>query len=101
MEPGIFDEYEYMDLASAMDRDMVIHSVKPFENDKGPGVFILAGFDGDDNLYKLCTHSLAITNLLNRQTVLNALADGDVIKCRLVQKKSSKTGRQMYTLIGE
>lgn len=101
MEPGVFDEYDYMDLASALDKNLVIEEVKPFENDKGPGVFILAGIEGDDRLYKLCTHSLAITNLLTRPTVLQALADGDVIKCKLVQKKSSKTGRLMYTLIGE
>ena len=47
---------EYMTINDVLGRDIQILDFKPFENDKGEGVFILCKDVETDCVFHLCTH---------------------------------------------
>ena len=93
-----FPDAEYRELGDVLGKPLHIVGAVGFENDKGKGVHVLARIADTKELVRLCTHSVAITNALTSAKVIDALDNGAVINARIVQKKSSTTGRQMFAL---
>ena len=89
---------EYVPLEDVLDRDIDIYAVERFENQNGPGVYILAkepvaGRDGD--FFYLCTHSVGLTETLSQDKVMSAL-EKEPIRARIVKRKSKKSDRMVY-----
>ena len=89
---------EYVPLEDVLDRDIDIYAVERFENQNGPGVYILAkepvtGKDGD--FFYLCTHSVGITETLSQDKVIAAL-EKEPIRATIVKRKSKKSDRMVY-----
>ena len=98
-----FEDYgcgseDFLSLEDALGKDMLIHAVKAFENDKGPGVYILVYTDG--RFRYLCTHSVTITAKLTTDKVKEILSDDtdDTIRVRFVRRKSKKSDRMVYDI---
>ena len=98
-----FEDYgceseDFLSLEEALGKDMLIHAVKAFENDKGPGVYILVYTEG--RFRYLCTHSVTITAKLTTDKVKEILSDDtdDTIKVRFVRRKSKKSDRMGYDI---
>ena len=101
---------EYMAINDVLDRDIQILDFKTFENDKGEGVFILckdAEFgqqfnkaifrdDGHD-MFHICTHSVGVVGTMQNPKVREVLDTGDIIATRIVQRKSTKSDRMVYS----
>lgn len=91
-------EADYVDIMSIVGENITIVDVKPFENVKGRGIHaLITRADGKDA--RICTHGVAIVDMLSRTEVLDSLAAGDFIRCRFVkvQSTSDKT-RQVLKL---
>lgn len=86
-----FPEAEYVELETIMGKALTVRNVEPFENNKGPGVHILAELDGD--IIRICTHAGAITDTLSRPDIIEA-AQTEGVGLRFVKKTSEKTGNK-------
>lgn len=67
---------------------------KVFENDKGPGVFVLLG--DDNGLKYICTHSSAVVKAFDNEDLRNALATEQVFAT--FTRKVGKTGRYYWVV---
>lgn len=93
-----YDVDEYVPLEDILDREIDIYDVERFENQNGPGVYILAkepktGVDGD--FFYLCTHSVGITETLCQEKVMAGLTK-EPIRARITKRKSKKSDRMVY-----
>lgn len=88
---------EYVPLEEVLDNDIDIHAVERFENQNGPGVYILAKLAGERNgdFFYLCTHSVGITGTLSQDKVVTAL-EKEPIRARIVKRKSKTSDRTVY-----
>lgn len=94
---GVEDK-DYITLDNILDVPVNVYAVKAFENDKGPGVFLLIKrIEGDDFKY-VCTHSITITSKFTTDKVKEVLAEdsGQVIGGMFIQRKSKKSDRMVY-----
>ena len=73
-----------------MKKTIEILNAKNFENDKGPGIYILFRFKGEKDLHNTTTHSINVINILNKDKVVDALADGEPLECDVVERPSKK-----------
>ena len=87
---------EYMAINDVLGRDIQIMDFKPFENDKGEGVFILCKDVETDCVFHLCTHSLSLVNTMQNPKIREVLDTGDIIATRIIQRKSTKSDRLVY-----
>ena len=92
-----YPDAAYRELDAVKDRPIYIMGAVAFENQKGKGVHILAREPNGDE-FRLCTHSVAITNQLTNPKVQEVFEKGGAVKATIVHKKSSTTGRLMYAL---
>ena len=90
-----YPDVPFVEVEAMVGKNVSIIGVTPFESTKGKGVHALLKC-GDDEL-RICTHSLAITNILSKEEVKAALEAGETIDCRIV-KRQSKNGRPMLAL---
>lgn len=88
---------EYMAINDVLGRDIQIMDFKPFENDKGEGVFILCKDVETDCVFHLCTHSLSLVNTMQNPKIREVLDTGDIIATRIIQRKSTKSDRMVYS----
>lgn len=88
---------EYMSINDVLDRDIKIIDFKTFENDKGEGVFILCKDIETECVFHLCTHSLSLVGTMQNPKVREVLDTGDIIATKIVQRKSTKSDRMVYS----
>lgn len=86
---------DYMPLDVILGQSIEIKKVKPFENQNGAGVYILAN-DGNGDFY-MCTHSIGLTKTLSKTTLLDALERGDTITATIIKRKSKDSDRLVYS----
>lgn len=72
------------------------YEVKDFENDKGPGLYIL--FKDEKGLGYTTTHSGALISIFAKPEIREVLDRGDSIKGTIVQRKSKKTGNTYFAV---
>ena len=89
----------FVPLDDVLGREIDIYDVERFENQNGPGVYILAkepvvGKDGD--FFYMCTHSVGITETLSQDKVKEALAK-EPIRATIIKRKSQKSDRMVYS----
>ena len=82
-----FPDVDFVEIDSILNEPIEILKVETFENLKGPGIHILASVKGKE--CRLCSHGVAICDLLGRQEVKDILEGGETIECKFV-KVSSK-----------
>ena len=95
---GVEDK-DYVALDSILNVPVNVYAVKAFENDKGPGVFMLIhGTEAGDDFKYVCTHSITITSKFTSDKVKEVLAEdnGQVIGGMFVKRKSKKSDRMVY-----
>jgi len=93
-----YPDAEYAELDSILDKQITLIDAEVFENKKGKGAHILAQIDGKE--IRLCTHAVAIADLLAKEELQNALKSGDYIVCKFVKVKSeSNPERQVIKLV--
>ena len=103
---GVEDK-DYVSLDDILNTPINVYAVKAFENDKGPGVFLLikgifeAGgviFEAGDDFKYVCTHSITITTKFTSDKVKEVLAEdsGQVIGGMFIRRKSKKSDRMVY-----
>lgn len=84
---------DHMMLDEIVGKDIVIQDVKTFENDKGPGVYMLVEVGGRTGY--ICTHAVGLVKPFNNPTLV-----GDVkregIDARIIKRKSLKSDRMVY-----
>lgn len=73
---------------AAMKKKIEIIKTKDFENQKGPGIYLLFRFKGEKDLHNTTTHSQNIIAICNRDKVVDALADGDYLECTVIERPS-------------
>ena len=88
---------EYMAINDVLDRNIQILDFKTFENDKGEGAFILCKDMETELVFHLCTHSIGLVGTLKNPKVREVLNTGDIIATRIVQRKSTKSDRMVYS----
>lgn len=93
------DETDYIPIDSILDTHVTIHALREFENDKGPGVYVLVYTNGAFKY--ICTHSITIVSKLTSENVKNILRDDseDSIQCVFTKRKSQKSDRYVYDVI--
>lgn len=94
------DEYDvdtYMSMDSVVGQVIDIYDVRTFENQNGPGVYILARPSEGGDFFYLCTHSVGITSVLGQQKVTDGLKE-DAIRATIVKRKSKTSDRTVYAL---
>mgnify|MGYP007101858144 CR=1 FL=1 len=90
-------EDSFVPVNEMVGRKVEFLAVKPFENSKGPGVYIL--FRDAQGIGYTTTHSGALINIFNRPEVLEALNDGDtLVEGTIVQRKSKLTGNTYFAV---
>lgn len=77
---------DYVEIMTLVNREFTILDAEAFENPKGKGVHVLIQMDGRE--YRLCTHAVAVVDILSRQEVQECLKNGDYFHVRLVQVPS-------------
>ena len=95
---GVEDK-DYVTLDDILNIPVNVYAVKSFENDKGPGVFLLINGVEDTYDFKyVCTHSITITSKFTSDKVKEVLAEdsGQVIGGMFIQRKSKKSDRTVY-----
>lgn len=92
-------ESEYMSINDILGRDIEINDFKTFENDKGEGAFILCKDAQTYAVFHLCTHSVGLVGTLKNPKVREILDTGDIIATRIVQRKSTKSNKMVYTFM--
>ena len=92
------DSEDFITLENVLGKDVLVHAVKEFENDKGPGVYVL--IYTDVRFRYICTHSVTITAKLTTDKVKEILRNDtdDTIKVRFVRRKSKKSDRMVYDI---
>lgn len=94
------DSEDYTPIDSVVGLKLEISDIRPFENDKGEGIYIRAaavGFrDGRD--FYICTHSIGICSILNDDAIKEALIAGEHIGATIVKRKSKTSDRMVYAL---
>ena len=73
-----------------MKKTIEIVKAKEFENLNGPGAYILFRFKGEKDLHNTTTHSINVVAILAKEKVVDALANGDVLECTVVERPSKK-----------
>ena len=88
---------EYMAINDVLGWDIQILDFKPFENDKGEGVFILCKDIETECVFHLCTHSIGLVATMKNPKIREVLDTGDIVATRIVQRKSTKSDRLVYS----
>ena len=88
---------EYMAINDVLDRNIQILDFKTFENDKGEGAFILCKDTETKLVFHICTHSVGLVGTMQNPKVREVLNTGDIIATRIVQRKSTKSDRMVYS----
>ena len=88
---------EYMAINDVLDRNIQILDFKTFENDKGEGAFILCKDTETGLVFHICTHSVGLVGTMQNPKVREVLDTGDIIATRIVQSKSTKSDRMVYS----
>ena len=83
-----FPEAEFIEVESILNKPIEILAVAGFENNKGPGVHILANIDGKE--CRLCSHGVAVCDTLDRSEIKELLDSGETIECKFVKQQSKK-----------
>ena len=91
-------EDDFIAIEELIGKEIEITDTKEYENDKGPGIYILFKI-GKDVGYT-ATHSINIIAILTKPKIVEALENGDTLECT-VQKRPSKKDKSktVYTLI--
>ena len=94
---GVEDK-DYITLDNILDVPVNVYAVKAFENDKGPGVFLLIRRIEGDGFKYVCTHSITITSKFTSDKVKDILEEdnGQVIGGMFIKRKSKKSDRMVY-----
>jgi hypothetical protein len=95
---GVEDK-DYVTLDDILNIPVDVYAIKAFENDKGPGVFLLInGIEARDDYKYVCTHSITITSKFTTDKVNEVLAEGSgqAIRGMFIQRKSKKSDRMVY-----
>lgn len=77
---------EYREIMTLIGQPMTIVDAETFSNKNGKGVHILVQIEGKE--YRLCTHAVALVDLLGKAEVQECLKGGDYFYVRLVQVPS-------------
>lgn len=93
-EYGIGSE-EFISIDEILDREIDIINVKPYENDKGPGVFALISVEGE--IRYIATHSVGLVGMMTDSKVRDILETGQQVTARIVKRKSKKSDRMVYS----
>ena len=88
---------EYMAINDVLDRNIQILDFKTFENDNGEGAFILCKDTETGLVFHICTHSVGLVGTMQNPKVREVLNTGDIIATRIVQRKSTKSDRMVYS----
>lgn len=91
-----FPECEYRAIGDLVGKDLVLIDYARFENREGADSMALKLSDGADSV-RTVTHAKAIIDMICCDEVRQALGEGG-IECRIVQKRSEKSGRNYLTL---
>lgn len=87
-------EDDYVPLNEVEGKKVCFIGAKPFENDKGRGVYI-AIQDGERKGYTT-THAVGLVDAFSNVEVQNIFDSGDVIEGTIKQKVSKKTGNRYF-----
>ena len=79
---------DWVDPTSLIGKQIEISNVEDFENDKGPGMYILFMFPGQAKLHYTTTHAGGIMRILANQDLRALLADGEILPCRITRRPS-------------
>ena len=88
---------EYMAINDVLDRNIQILDFKTFENDKGEGAFILCKDTETGLVFHICTHSVGLVGTMQNPRIREVLDTGDIIATRIIQRKSTKSDRMVYS----
>lgn len=77
---------EYLEIMNLIGKKMTVIDAEEFTSKNGKGVHILIQMDGKE--YRLCTHAVALVDLLTRAEVQETLKKGDYFFVKLVQTPS-------------
>lgn len=98
-----FEDYgitkdDYLPIDTVLDTNIMVSAVEIFNNEKGEGAYILAsaGAVKAGEPFYICTHAIGLVNTLNKPELLQALAEGNTITCRITKRKSKTSDRQVY-----
>lgn len=92
-------EEDFIPVTDLLSKSIVIQDFKLFENQKGPGVYLLFSFENDKALHYTTTHSLNITGILSGEKVAAAFANGETLECSVVRRTSKKDpSKTVFTL---
>ena len=83
-----YPDAEFVEIENILNEPIEILGAVPFENKKGPGIHILANVKGKE--CRLCSHGVAICDLLSRKEVQEILEGGETIECKFVKIASEK-----------
>lgn len=83
-----YPDAEFVEIDSILNTPIEIIDCETFENNKGPGVHILARLDGKD--IRLCSHGVAVCDILGREEIKATLSGGESIECKFAYEKSQK-----------
>lgn len=93
------EESDFTQIADLVGKTVHIKDAQPFENEKGPGVYILYYEKDPEQVRYTTTHSLNITGLLGSEKVLEAFKNGDTLECTIVKRPSKRDGsKTVFTL---
>lgn len=90
---------DYCAIDDITDTDIEVLSVRRFENNKGPGVYVLFRPVGGEDMRYICTHSVGVVGTFTNGKVLCNLELGDTILCRIVKRKSQSSDRMVYAVV--
>lgn len=82
-----YPDADFVEVESILGKPIKVKGVEYFENEKGPGIHILADMDGDE--IRICSHGVALVDQFNRTEIYDCLKD-DVIEGKFIKITSSK-----------
>jgi len=92
-------EEDFVPVTDLLSKSIVIQDFKLFENDKGPGAYILFTFEKEKSLHYTTTHSLNIVGILSGEKVGAAIEGGETLECTVVKRASKKDpSKTVFTL---
>lgn len=87
--PFEMEEADFVDPTSLIGTKILIRNVEYFENQKGPGMYILFNYENDATDHYTTTHAGGIIRILNNEDLRILLKEGNILPAT-INRRSSK-----------
>lgn len=88
--PFDLTEEDYVSAETLIGKVIDISGIIDFENDKGPGVYLLFTFPGEDAKHYTTTHAGGILRTLDNADLRSLIEDGEVLEATVNRRPSKK-----------